>query len=319
MRSAEALDILRALTKDGLEVNFSLDRLSETIRRDWPASFAKIMPAPRQLVGKKSTIPARDIHLRGLEETIGNQSALDRTLATIKLSYHARWLLYLGAPEYEPAPKVSIVVPIYNRGWLVESLIENCLEQRYCPIEIVVVDDGSTDDTSVRLATFADRIKVIRQPNGGVSAARNAGVLAATGELVQFLDSDNLLDAGHIEAKMRAFASIADADLCYCKPTDVSVFGVRPYLRPGQAYRLSDGGALPTIDLLDSIIADGYPFLVSAVTMPRHVFHQHGGFETDLRRAEDARYWFRLALAGVKVIGLSQSPLLPLPDDGWPK
>ena len=305
MRSAEALDILRALTKDGLEVNFPRDNLSETIRRDWPASFANIMPAPRQLVGKKSTLPARDIHLRGLEETIGNRSALDHTLATIKLSYHARWLLYLGAPEYEPAPKVSIVVPIYNRGWLVESLIENCLEQRYCPIEIVVVDDGSTDDTSARLATFADRIKLIRQPNGGVSAARNAGVLAATGELVQFLDSDNLLDAGYIEAKMRAFASIADADLCYCKPTDVSVFGVRSYFRPGQAYRLWDGGALPTLDLLDSIMAGGYPFLVSAVTLPRHVFHQHGGFETDLRWAEDERYWFRLALAGVKVIGLS--------------
>ena len=61
----------------------------------------------------------------------------------------------------------------------------------------------------------------------------------------------------------------------------------------------------PAIDLLDSIVADGYPFLVSAVTMPRYVFHQYGGFETDLRRGEDVRYWFRLALAGVKVIGLT--------------
>lgn len=305
MRSAEALDILRALTKDGLEMNFPLGTLSETIRKDWPASFAHILPAPPQLVGQRSTTPARDIHVSGLQETIWNQSALGRTFATAKLNYHARWLLYLGAPEYEAAPKVSIVVPIYNRGWLVESLIENCLEQRYSPIEIVVVDDGSTDDTSARLAAFADRIKLISQPNGGVSAARNAGVLAATGELVQFLDSDNLLDGEHIEAKMRAFASIPDADLCYCKPTEVSLFGVRPPLRPGQAYRFLDDDVLPTIDLLDSIITDGYPFLVSAVTMPRHVFHQHGGFETDLRRREDARYWFRLALAGIKVIGLA--------------
>ena len=305
MRSAEAMDILRALTKDGLEANFPLDALSETIRRDWPASFAHILPAPERLIGQRSTTGARDIHVRGLEETICNQLALDRALATAKLRYHARWLLYLGAPEFEPAPKVSIVVPIYNRGWLVDSLIKNCLEQRYSPIEIVVVDDGSTDDTSVRLAAFADRIKLICQPNGGVGAARNAGMLAATGEFVQFLDSDNLIDAKHIEEKMRAFAAIADADLCYCKPTEVSLFGVTPPLRAGQAYHFSDGDVLPTIDLLNSIMADGYPFLVSAVTLPRHVFHQQGGFETDLRRAEDARYWFRLALAGVKVIGLA--------------
>ena len=120
MRRAEALDILRALSKGGLEINFPLDNLSETIRREWPASFANILPVSRQLIGQRSTAPARDIHLRGLRETIWNQSALDRTLAIAKLSYHARWLLYLGAPEYEAAPKVSIIVPIYNRGWLVE-------------------------------------------------------------------------------------------------------------------------------------------------------------------------------------------------------
>jgi glycosyltransferase involved in cell wall biosynthesis len=229
-------------------------------------------------------------------------------LATAKLSYHARWLLYLGAPEYEAAPKVSIVIPIYNRGWLVDPLIENCVAQRYSPIEIVIVDDGSTDDTAARLGVFADRIKLISQPNGGVSAARNAGVLAATGELVQFLDSDNLLDREHIEAKVRAFAAIPDADLCYCKPTEVSLFGVRPPLGSSHAYRLlddDDDDVSPTLDLLDSIIAEGHPFLVSAVTMPRHVFHQHGGFDTELRRGEDARYWFRLALAGTKVIGVA--------------
>ena len=95
------------------------------------------------------------------------------------------------------------------------------------------------------LAAFADRIKLISQPNGGVSAARNAGLLAATGEFVQFLDSDNLLDAEHIEEKVRAFASIADADLCYCKPTDVSLFGVRSSFRLGQAYRFREAMCRP--------------------------------------------------------------------------
>jgi glycosyltransferase involved in cell wall biosynthesis len=227
-------------------------------------------------------------------------------LAKAKLAYHARWLLYLGAPDIEPAPNVSIVIPIYNRAWLVDSLIENCLAQTYSPIEIVVVDDGSTDDTATRLGALADRIKLISQPNGGVSAARNAGLLAATGEFVHLLDSDNLLDEEHLEEKVRAFASIPDADLCYCKPTDVSLFGVRSPLRPGQAYWLSGGTVSPTIGLLDSFMADGYPFLVTGVTMPRFVFHQYGGFETDLCGGEDSRHWFRLALAGVKVIGITR-------------
>ena len=184
MRSAEALDILRALTKDGLEVNFPLDSLSERSAETGLPALQNIMPAP-QLVGK--ILPSRLVTfiyegLRRHRESVGTRPHPGDDQAQLPCS-----LAIVSRTRNEPAPKVSIVVPIYNRGWLVESLIENCLEQRYCPLEIVVVDDGLTDDTSVRLATLADQIKVIRQPNGGVSAARNAGVLAATGELVQFL------------------------------------------------------------------------------------------------------------------------------------
>jgi hypothetical protein len=308
MHPDEGIDILRALARDGADENpFSLSGLAETIRRDWPDSFMDILPAPPDLVGQRSPISARDLHLRGLQEAIGQRLTPGHTGTTAKLRYHARWLLYLGEPEHEAPPKVSIILPIYNRGWLVDSLIQNCLNQSYSQIEIVVVDDGSTDDTAIRLAAFGSQIKLIRQPNAGVSAARNSAVLAATGELVQFLDSDDLLDAEHIEAKVRAFAAIPDADLCYCKPTEVSLFGVKPCLRQGQAYSVrEDDTTPPTIDLLDSILARGYPFLPSAVTMPRHVFLHHGPFDTDLSRCEDERYWFRLALAQAKIIGLAR-------------
>jgi putative sugar O-methyltransferase len=306
MHRDEAMNILRALARKEADVNsFSLSGLTDAIRRDWPASFKDILPAPRDLIGQRSSMLARDIHVQGLKDAIGERAARGCTTNKTKLRYHARWLLYLGAPEDEAAPKVSIIVPIYNRSWLVDALIQNCLHQTYSQTEIVVVDDGSIDDTAARLAAFGDRIKLIRQPNGGVSAARNAAVLAATGELLHFLDSDNLLHAEHLEAKVEAFASIPDADLCYCKPTEVSLFGVKQSLRQGQASSVRQDDS-PTIDLLDSILAGGYPFLVSAVTMPRHVFLHYGLFDTDLRRGEDARYWFRLALGGAKAIGLAR-------------
>ena len=170
----------------------------------------------------------------------------------------------------------------------------------------MVVDDGSTDDTVARLAAFGELIRVIRQPNTGVSAARNVAILAATGEFLQFLDSDNLLHAEHVEAKVRAFAAIPDADLCYCGPTDVSLFGVKPDLRQESFNTFRHEDTSPTVDLLDHTLARSYPFLVSSVTMPRHVFLQCGLFDTDLRRSEDTRYWFRLALTRPKIIGVAR-------------
>ncbi len=305
MRRVEAMDILRGLARDGADANaFSRISLADTIRRDWPDSFTDTLSAPQDLVGYRSPVSPRDVHIKGLLRAIEERPGLERAVGTAKLRYHSRWLLYLGEPTREPPPRVSIIIPIYNRAWLVDSLIQNCLGQSYSQIEIVVVDDGSTDETAARLATFGDRIKLIRQPNGGVSAARNAAVLAATGELLHFLDSDNLLVGEHVEAKVRAFASIPDADLCYCSVTDVSLFGVKPPL--SRFYTVREDYTSPMVDLLDSIVTDGFLVPVSSMTMPRHIFLENGLFDTDLQRAEDSRYWFRLALTGVKAIGLTR-------------
>lgn len=305
MRRVEAMEVLRALARDEADANpVALCDLADTIRKDWPDSFADILTPPPDLVGRRSPISARDVHLEGLLRAIEQRRGLGCVVATAKLRYHCRWLRYLREPGREAPPRVSIIIPIYNRAWLVDSLIQNCLDQSYSQIEIVVVDDGSTDATAARLATFGDRIKLIRRPNGGVSAARNAAVLTATGELLHFLDSDNLLHDQHVEVKVGAFASIPDADLCHCSGTDVSLFGVKPFLH--HPYNVREGETSPIVDLLDSMVTNGFPFPVSSVTMPRHTFLHNGFFDTDLQRAEDARYWFRLALAGVKVIGLTR-------------
>ena len=305
MRRDEVMNILRTLARDGFGASFA-PGFTDTIRKDWPDSFADILPAPLDLIGQRPFVPVRDAHVKGLQQAIEEQQSPGSATTPAKLRYHARWLLYLGDPEHESSPKVSIIIPIYNRGWLVDSLIRTCLDQSYSNIEIIVVDDGSSDETATRLAAFGNQIRMIRQPNAGVSAARNAGVSAATGEFVHFLDSDNLLHAEHLEAKVRAFAAIPDADVCFCSQLDVLLFGVKPPLRQKSIHTFWEEDTLPTVDLLDHILAGGFPFAVSAVTMPRHTFFQYGLFDADLRRCEDTRYWFHLALARPKVIRLAR-------------
>ena len=84
--------------------------------------------------------------------------------------------------------RVSVVLPTYNRGWIIGQAVDSVLDQDYKNLELVVVDDGSIDDTPQLLSAFGDRLRIIRQENQGVSAARNAGIRAATGELIALLD-----------------------------------------------------------------------------------------------------------------------------------
>ncbi len=97
---------------------------------------------------------------------------------------------------------VSVVVPAYNCSGFIRRCVDSLCRQSHSDLQIILVDDGSSDDTPKvcdELASVDDRIVVIHKPNGGVSSARNAGILAATGEYVTFVDSDDYIDFDHIE------------------------------------------------------------------------------------------------------------------------
>ena len=112
-------------------------------------------------------------------------------------------------------PLVSVVIPVYNRESLIGEAIESVLSQKTSfPFEVVVSDDGSTDRTPEVAAAYGDPVRVVRSPdNRGDGAARNAGILAAQGELIALLDSDDLMLPGRLESQSRFLLEHPDVGL----------------------------------------------------------------------------------------------------------
>ena len=103
----------------------------------------------------------------------------------------------MSLPSGDRPPQVSVIIPTYNRGWIVGEAIDSVLAQDFADYELIVVDDGSTDETEAVLSDYGDRIRILRQKNKGVSAARNTGIRSAAGDLVSFLSGRPLPeDAG---------------------------------------------------------------------------------------------------------------------------
>jgi glycosyltransferase involved in cell wall biosynthesis len=226
-------------------------------------------------------------------------------LSPVRRAFHARMLGHLLAPQAEALrPSVTILIPVYNRAAMLIEAVESCLAQDWRPLDVLVVDDGSTDDPAAALQRFGGRVQVLRKPNGGVSSARNLGIDNARGDFIQFLDSDNLLRHDALSAKIAAFRDIADAELCF---SDAEVFRKGRVMRRGTV--LNGGPDCATTDLLQAS-AIHCPFLMSSAMLPRWVALQADRFETDLRRAEDWRYWFCLGLHGIKAIAIDKATFL---------
>lgn len=109
------------------------------------------------------------------------------------------------------APLVSVVVPVYNGSRYLRQALDSALAQTYRPLEVVVVDDGSTDSSPEIIASYGSRVRSLRQPNGGVALARNAGICAASGDWIAFLDQDDWWLPEKIEKQIALFD--ADATL----------------------------------------------------------------------------------------------------------
>jgi glycosyltransferase involved in cell wall biosynthesis len=120
----------------------------------------------------------------------------------------------------ETGATVTTIIPVYNRGALLVDAVRSALAQTYRPIEILIVDDGSTDDTlrvAEHLAREHSEVRVVRRENGGPGAARESGRLAANGEFLQYLDSDDLLLPEKFELQVRALREQPDCGVAYAR------------------------------------------------------------------------------------------------------
>jgi glycosyltransferase involved in cell wall biosynthesis len=120
---------------------------------------------------------------------------------------------------------VSVLIPSYNRGYIIGKSIESVLAQTYRPMEIVVVDDGSTDETRAVVAQFGSAIRYIYQDNGGLAAARNTGLAAAHGEFIAFQDSDDLWLPWKLQVQVALMQRLPELALVWTDMTAVNPQG----------------------------------------------------------------------------------------------
>jgi glycosyltransferase involved in cell wall biosynthesis len=191
---------------------------------------------------------------------------------------------------------VSVIIPTYNRAALLRETISSVLAQTYPAIEIVVVDDGSTDATPELLASYGDRIRVIRKQNGGGTAARNTGILAAHGEFISVLDHDDLLLPEKIARQVALLEARPELGLVHCG-----------YYRMDHAGRYLDKVIdLPEGDVRMQIVL-GCFIWSGAPLIRRAVFDEVGLFDEQIW-SSDADMWLKIALAGYP-FGCVQEPL----------
>ncbi len=183
-------------------------------------------------------------------------------------------------------PRVSVVVPVYNRVAWVSRALDSVLGQDYPDLELIVVDDGSTDGTHRRLAAYGDAIRVVRQGNRGVSAARNIGVASASGALIAFLDSDDCWLPGKLERQVAFMTARPDVQICQTEEIWIRN-GVR--VNPRRRHRKPSGWIFePSLALC--LVSP------SAVMMTRGLWDEMGGFDTSLPACEDYDLWLRVSV-----------------------
>ena len=174
-------------------------------------------------------------------------------------------------------PLISVIIPVYNRDRYLAAAIESALTQTYPAIELIIVDDGSTDRSAEVAQRYLPRVNYHYQPNGGIGAARNTGIASATGEFLAFLDSDDLWMPDKSSLQMAAFAADPELD---------AAFGyVKQFFSPEV-----DEGFHQRIRCPEKPIA-GY--ISNAMLIRRSTFLQVGLFNPDAKIGVDIEWYGR--------------------------
>ena len=198
-------------------------------------------------------------------------------------------------------PKVSVIIPTYNRAAKVRNAVESALDQTFSDIEVIVVDDGSSDDTGKILQeAYGDRIRYFAQANQGVSAARNKGLAEARGEWIALLDSDDVWEKEKLEWQFKALERFGSrCGGCY---TDTRFFNypeARTMFQLAEESYRHEGMMGVNTDVLRVLLSPGGGGMVvctCTLLVRADVVARSGGFNPNLRFGEDSEFMFRLAM-----------------------
>lgn len=183
-------------------------------------------------------------------------------------------------------PLASVIIPNYNQAQYVGDAIRSVLAQTYRNYEIIVVDDGSKDNSREVVAEFGDQVQYIYQKNAGLSAARNTGIKASKGSLIGMLDADDMYEPEYFSTLISALQEDSDAVGIYC----------------GYQFVDPTNNLLPQVEArpvdpneLYSSLLDGNFFVPESIFLRRHVYDNLGLFDESLRACEDWDVWLRVA------------------------
>ncbi len=183
------------------------------------------------------------------------------------------------------ATTISVILPTYNRAWILREAVDSVLAQDYPNVELIVVNDGSTDETRIVLEEYGDRIIVLEQENRGVSAARNLGISSASGELISFLDSDDFWLPGKLSVQAAFFHDHHEALICQTE--EIWIRDGRR-VNPKRKHKKQSGMIFePSLALC--LVSP------SAVMIRRELFEEVGLFDETLPACEDYDLWLRVA------------------------
>lgn len=200
-------------------------------------------------------------------------------------------------------PLVSVIIPCFDAMPWVPHAVRSALRQTYPNIEVIVVDDGSTDGGRAAIeAEFGDAVRIIAIPNSGAGAARNVGFAAANGEYVQFFDADDVLAAEKIERSMAVFGAEPDTDIVFTalhRPTSRD-FVDESGFDPAELRRTVDDMVHQAYEV--SFPGTGMPALSAAQPLFRaEVLRAHGAYDEELVVLDDVELVCRLVLHGARV------------------
>lgn len=193
-------------------------------------------------------------------------------------------------------PSVSVVITTYNQAQYIAETVLSALNQTYRHLEVIVVDDGSTDQTEARLAPFRERVALVRQENQGVAASRNTGVRSAKGELIAFLDGDDLWEPDKLAVQVAAYqahprSGLIAVDACTFSGTEV----LRKSSLPWATILSAGEGEVSTGRFYDDLVRGPFIFTTSQVMIPARVLEAVGPSDGRFKFASDYDLYLRIA------------------------